>query len=401
MTSTFTWLAHDEAERRRMQEAVELFREQGTLDDLGIGSVRDAFSNLLFPGTSVLHTRARYLLFIPWIYRRLERAGVHSREVAARARHDEVRLISALLAGGEQRGVIGERARAELKLLPSAAYWAGLGVLGFRLFPGTQDQYHRSFDGYQALLRDLPRVRDDEDPIARPYSNWHPALDALAEQSPDFLDETTFRLTPDEGSFVRELVLHQAKGSLLALLCAAGSPTSERYAWRHPRRAELPALIVRQLELAQSFSALMQGAQILYNYLLAERRSMRDLADALRDDARGWASGLESELVSFEWPELWETATAPEGNPRITAPTQSFVEAWGTAVHSLGASVIDDVPTRRLIERRERQTKHAQARLANPRRLETWTQPVGMGRLDYRWPVVREIVNDVCRATGR
>src|SRR3954451_21525925 len=123
-----------------MQEAVELFREQGTLDDLGVGSVRDAFSNLLFPGTSVLHTRARYFLFIPWIYRRLEREGVSSRDVAGRARRDEVRLIGALLAGGEKRGVIGEQARAELKQLPSAAYWSGLGTLGFRLFSGTQNQ---------------------------------------------------------------------------------------------------------------------------------------------------------------------------------------------------------------------------------------------------------------------
>lgn len=81
MASVFAWLDYDETERRRMQEAIELFREKDTVDELGIGSVRDAFSNLLFPGTSVLHTRARYLLFVPWIYRRLERAHVRSRDV--------------------------------------------------------------------------------------------------------------------------------------------------------------------------------------------------------------------------------------------------------------------------------------------------------------------------------
>jgi hypothetical protein len=51
-----TWLAHDEAERRRMHEVVELFREQDTLDNLGVGAVRDAFSNLLFSG----HDRSAY-----------------------------------------------------------------------------------------------------------------------------------------------------------------------------------------------------------------------------------------------------------------------------------------------------------------------------------------------------
>jgi hypothetical protein len=102
VVSRFTWLAHDEAERRRMQEAIELFSEQGTLDDLGIGPVRDAFSNLLFPSTSVLQTRARYFLFIPWIYRRLEKEGARSRDVAAGARRYEVRLIDALRAGARR-----------------------------------------------------------------------------------------------------------------------------------------------------------------------------------------------------------------------------------------------------------------------------------------------------------
>ena len=277
--STFTWLAHDEAERRRMQEAIELFREQGTLDDLGIGAVRDAFSNLLFPGTSVLHTRARYFLFIPWIYRRLEREGVRSRDVQARARRYEVRLIDALDAGGESRGVIGERARAELKQLPSAAYWSGLGVLGFRLFNGTQDQYHRSFDGYRQLVRGAPRVLDDEDPVDSSYRNWHPTLDQLAAECPDFLEQAKFALTPDEGSFVRELVLRYASGSFMAFVSASGSPSSVTYPWLHPHLATAPGELRRQLALAATFSDVMHGAALLYNLLLAQRRQFESLVD--------------------------------------------------------------------------------------------------------------------------
>src|SRR3954447_6101022 len=113
MPSVLAWLDHDEAERRRMQEVIELFRERDTVDELGIGSVRDAFSNLLFPGTSVLHTRARYLLFVPWIYRRLERQQVSSAQIAVKARRDEIRLIYSLIDGGEGEGsgVIGAVAR--------------------------------------------------------------------------------------------------------------------------------------------------------------------------------------------------------------------------------------------------------------------------------------------------
>src|SRR5690349_10778965 len=139
MPSAFAWLDHDEAERSRMQEVVELFRERDTVDELGIGSVRDAFSNLLFPGTSVLHTRARYFLFVPWIYRRLEQQHVPSAQVGPKARRDEIRLIYSLLAGGEGEGsgVIGAVVRDRLKQLPSYSYWNGLEVLGIRLFHGS------------------------------------------------------------------------------------------------------------------------------------------------------------------------------------------------------------------------------------------------------------------------
>ena len=49
-----------------------LFGEHDTRDELGIGSVRDAFADTLFPGTSTITTRARYFLLVPWTYQRLE-----------------------------------------------------------------------------------------------------------------------------------------------------------------------------------------------------------------------------------------------------------------------------------------------------------------------------------------
>jgi hypothetical protein len=59
LTSTFGWLDYSDADRRRMLEVVGLFREKGTLDELGIGSIRDTFADLFCPGTSTIETRAR------------------------------------------------------------------------------------------------------------------------------------------------------------------------------------------------------------------------------------------------------------------------------------------------------------------------------------------------------
>ncbi len=71
--SAFAWLDYSDSERRRMLEVIDLFREKGTLDELGIGSIRDTFADRFFPAISTIQTRARYFLFVPWLYQALER----------------------------------------------------------------------------------------------------------------------------------------------------------------------------------------------------------------------------------------------------------------------------------------------------------------------------------------
>jgi Family of unknown function (DUF6361) len=400
MTSVLAWLAHDEAERRRMQEAIELFAEHDTLDELGIGSVRDAFSDLLFPGTSVLHTRARYLLFIPWIYIRIEDERVRAAKVGARAHRDEIKLIYALLAGGERAGVIGERARDDLKLLPSEAYWTALARLGFRLFGGTRAQYHRSLDGYQALRRSTPRAEDDE-PLPGVHANWHPTLDDLRLENAtdgDFLAETTFRLTAAEAEYIRERVRTRARDSLFAFLIARDIPTAVGAPWLHPDLPLADVAIQRQVERSRVFSEMMHGAALLYNFMLAQRRRDRELSDDYGHRLARWGSGATA-LQLPDWDEFWQIALS--GNPRITPTTQRFVQTWFELATSLGDAVAHDERARSLIERRERQTKKRQARLANPRRLEIWSGATGLRQLTYRWDVVQAVINDVLEGVRR
>ncbi|MBC7630704.1 DUF6361 family protein [Aeromicrobium sp.] len=68
MPSTIAWLDSSREEQRRIREVINLFSQTESRDELGIGQVRDSFTDQLFPGTSTLHTRARYLLLIPWCY---------------------------------------------------------------------------------------------------------------------------------------------------------------------------------------------------------------------------------------------------------------------------------------------------------------------------------------------
>ena len=48
--SAFAWLSYSESERQKALDVISLFWERDTRDELGIGVIRDAFADLLFPG---------------------------------------------------------------------------------------------------------------------------------------------------------------------------------------------------------------------------------------------------------------------------------------------------------------------------------------------------------------
>lgn len=177
MTSAISWLDYSEDQRRHMREVIDLFREKGTLDELGLGSVRDAFGELLFPGLSTVQTRARYFFFIPWVYLRMEREKTPSSKAATRARYLQTQIIYALERGGanDGDGIIGWEARERLDRLPSYVYWSGLKTYGIRLFSGSIADYHRSLDGFHRRLRDQ-LVADGNEPYERIPANWDPEL---------------------------------------------------------------------------------------------------------------------------------------------------------------------------------------------------------------------------------
>jgi hypothetical protein len=64
-TLGWTMLSRDE-----LRQAERLARgEQDTRDEIGFLLIHQGFADRFFPGTSVLHTRVRYALLVPWLFR--------------------------------------------------------------------------------------------------------------------------------------------------------------------------------------------------------------------------------------------------------------------------------------------------------------------------------------------
>lgn len=194
MSSSFGWLDADANQRRRMLEVVDMFKDEDTVDELGVGAIRDALSGALFPGMSTIHTRLRYVLFIPWLLERASHKPTQT-EMTAEFRSLEYRLIGSLLAGGEQLGVIGSRARDNLRRLPSGVYWSALGTWGIRQENVSIDGYFRRQQDLRLLVRRTAVADDPETRDALPGSGIDPHLPTAPE---DLLQRATFDLTSEE-----------------------------------------------------------------------------------------------------------------------------------------------------------------------------------------------------------
>jgi hypothetical protein len=59
------WIDFSPAHRERVGTILELLKPEGMVDELGIGSIRDAVADNLFPGISTIQTRAKYFFIVP------------------------------------------------------------------------------------------------------------------------------------------------------------------------------------------------------------------------------------------------------------------------------------------------------------------------------------------------
>lgn len=398
MVSSFMWLDYSEHERRKMLDVIGQFREQDTRDELGIGSVRDAFADLLFPGTSTIQTRAKYFLFVPWIYLDLERRKTPSDQIALRARQKEISLIDVLAESDDPDGTIGIQVRKSLQRLPSNIYWQGLGTLGIRFFSGSQEQYHRYLDIFYSS-RERNQRNDDGEPVeGRISSNWHTGL---PQPPDDFPEKTSFKLAVREAEYLRDRVMARVPRTLLAFLVDCGKEeVLVAFPWEHAQFADFPPYVREQLEHGRNFSEAIHGAALLYNLMLAEKKNLEELIAGYREKIRDWVSLIKDRqdiLMRWERKRFWEIVIS--GNARITYPTRLFIDNWlDTALSPETLPGIEDnKQVRQLIFERERLLKRSLARLENPRALELWNGAAGTQQLNYRWPVSQTIISDILK----
>lgn len=392
--SSLAWIDFDEAERQRAQRIMALFQERETRDELGLGGIRDSIADHLFPGTSTIQTRLRYMLFIPWLFQMLEASPAGSDQLASEARALENRLANALKAGGEPYGIIGRDAGADLRRLPSSVYWAGLGAWGIRLFPGSIDNL---FSSLRHLQRSRPRIRESEDTASevQALQVWTPSLPPRPK---GLLEATRFKLSQDEAQFIIDrLVAHQPRSLLTFLARSGGKDADCDNIWEHPYLAEFPEDARTLVRHGAIFSSVMHGASLLYNLLLSQMREKAEWIDRYEARLADWQADLDMTAVRVWSPDaFWRAIDHPAHSIRPAA--KRFVTDWLALLTSGGVAAGRMTPAARLVQDREQRLKTSQSRFANRAVRDRWTGASGAEPLSFRWAQAKSHLRDLANA---
>lgn len=403
MASTLTWLDYSERDRRHAMGVIDLFRETGTIDELGLAGVGSSFSDLFFPGTSTIQTRACYFLLVPWLFLELEGRKVKSSEARARFRRAERNLNRQLCHGNDEPGLFGRVAGDALKRLPSDVYWGGLRSWGILTFPSHQWAYFRSLDEFYRRASRFRGASRDPEGRSAPPANWHPNLPKPPSAFPSANVNVALR-RPD-AEYLRERIQARHPESLLAVLAGradradleAGRP------WELAVHREVPPGLRDQLRDAQCFAVCMQGAAFVYNLMLAELRQHEEWTENHRGNLEEWADKVDAlgpDLANWKPSGVWLVMKA-QGWP-LGSPTQTFVERWVETLKQDGPrGVADSNNARTLVRDREVQLKRSRARLTNPRRLELWGGASGTWLMSYRWGSAKRILKDIFDGLAR
>lgn len=381
--------------------------DRGVRDEVGFQSIHQVVADRLFPGTSVLHTRARYALLVPWVMEQVARSGEDNLE--RRLLQAEGSLARQFVRGkGEGLDVDGAigaevwvRHQRPPVQPPSFSYWSALRAWGIlvRSADGTTPQR-------RDVLRQLSRRRrgrhaseDDPDPTiggASPFVALPPVPGLLGKSSePLGLD-----LTPEERRFLRRQMVGvlredgKGKQSLLAGLAAAGGASGATAPWMSVVRSVADDSDRDVLRVAKAAAALVAVGRGVYAALVEEawnldrNGSSRTQADALFEAChQHGALGLELDVdelaglfpkVPLDVIELLR-ATQAWMRTRVASPGQ-LRDRYALAEWS------------RKDTRSKLSTRHSGRRRRDEWIPDKHPAPAPLG---YRWPNVSRLLKDV------
>ncbi len=405
------WVDFSSEHRNRVKTVIDLLSTPGVLDELGIGVIRDTFSDCLFPGISTIQTRAKYFLVVPRIIRDYEQMPDRQRRrtsledyLSEQEKQVRIRLVQKY-GKAERLGIVGvtfgTRADRDVLRQPSSIYWNGLRAFGIIKTDLSLAEFCRKYSGHRPplsmLLAETLEERGDDvdiDDIAR-------GPIATLPKDDDWLNRLVITLSKSEAEFLHQQMAASKPDSLLGQILMNERALDEFLALHEnasfdefvdlPFVARLPTRLRDVIRLANRFWEILSGAHIRYNCLLQERFGQKSRRRELETEWSQWIDRMKS----FPW-GAWDTTAIWElmadNRSEIRAWTHRFIEEWIQTARKLPS---DTAVFDKIVIQQERDNKRSRARLRPDNPDEQVGDWIGIRYLDYRLSQARRIIDDI------
>ena len=402
--SSIGWVDFSSTDREKVSQVLAMLQEPGTLDELGIGQIRDAFADLLFPGFSTIQTRAKYFITVPRIIRDyMELDARTQRRTSLRdyleSQENELARLLVDRHGPTESGIIGSEmvgSEQGVARKPSSVYWNGLRQFGIVNTAKSLAEFSREVGQAQSVPRATGHEEDDSDALSHRSvvhldvfeSGWMNDVSIhLSQSEAQFLIDKLTHTTAIRNSVVSQFLIHSLAEELVG---NSGEALTfpELVAWVKGR-ADVSAPCRHALELAEEFSDAIRGAHIRFNILIARNSGNAALKAEREELFSEWLEqARERNLFSASSVDDWlQAATA--GGARINLNACEFLRQWHEAIfQNQPVNSLD-----RLVESRAQKNKGRRSvLLKNLGEAPNWQ---GMDSLSYRWPTAKTILRDV------
>lgn len=278
------WIDFSKTERNKILSVLDLLGEKGVLDELGISQIRDGYSDLFFPGTSTIQTRAKYFFIVPYAFRDLEFNSQYDYlKLKKTFDRTEKRCAHIFLENNpDERGVIGKRSIQSgswVSRTPASIYWAGLRKYG--IFKGKMSIDH--YIKFIALQKQNASGainlgnRSDESHDDKNAGDVQKArLFNIPLYKRDWMENLKINLTPEEGQFLKNQIIENCPNSIIGHVL-----DEDIYEFSDiPSFSDLGTIIYKfpediqdNYKKANSFSEFCFALRVVYNLIVSENKN--------------------------------------------------------------------------------------------------------------------------------
>jgi hypothetical protein len=391
--------------REEMQQVERSLADgtQDTRDEIGFLLLHQGFADRFFPGTSVLHTRIRYALFVPWIYERLAHTRRRGRDLESTRREQLLNLARRLKRTvGTEAGIIGRDVVDANRLSsqpPDRVYWTAL-----KSWALLRPEIDSTGDALRRIAKRMKASAADDD--GGQLDNMDETAVFFAPPPiPDGWENPegplSFQLLPGERVFLREKIseVRRSDGqlSLLARLIEGKAVFAPERGWRLPAGLDQYADDGDRAALAVARDAARLAAlgRMVYGALVESLREAEGVSTerTFRDRlVEGFASyGAAAKRCDLDEVERL-VPKMPVAVRAVLRRTQEFVAANDPAAFGALLACYRDAEIDRKTSRRARLGDSGHAR---DRRFEWEPKRHKTVPLHYRWGIVHGMLQDL------